>query len=843
MRPRSALLLVVLALVGVSAAQRAADALRRQPDQRLSTENQSQARNEDLQWRLPLQQKEGVLLQNAFQYHWFEGCYVAYTVVGATTGRVEFTTVQDNSNMHTCCWTGCFLMGNSFRYGWAKEHGTPADVEAALDLGGAMVNGLYILSHVSPFPGLVTREVFTGHGPAVEERTGANERNEWHQGVGKYRDLRYRANPSHHNYDHVIRGLGYWYYFLNKYNPNPTGRVKAQMDSVKLTLADVMDYGYKQRDGVVLDVDQQPTASLYRIGGRPYTGGLMATSCLKIGAWITGDPWYARKYDELVRGNMYRESRDTLRAQMGSGNVRGRMLLTDWDDTEHVIGGLWVAYQLEQDPALKEFYGLAATTLFDTKRDDNRSFFNYMYAGITGDQAGANLPGALETLQLFPSVTLTYPIMNSIRTDIEMTTSGDGWPRTANILPFNQQPMDNASDWKGDPYFADLWLCRPVTALAVSDEDSMVWFLSDGGTLYHSFDGGKTFAVHEFYRDARVNDVTFAAQKSRIAILATDKGIFWTHTGGYMNRWTQVPLGSETNAVKQLMLDPANPNVIWAIADDGIWRSVDLGQEEAGKAWTKVSGSMPRTSDVLFKGLVYGLAPGANPRFYAVLDGRTYRRGLSDLDWTMSPVDQEGYHRIPAPRQLVVAPNSPDVMFALFGINSWGAGSSTVMRTTDGGRTFAPVGLKRPPIPSSAGGGGQALRPGFGRTELTGLVVDPTDARFVYAASSAGFFRSTDGGETWELSNQGLRIPLVTKVFAPREIPGTLIASTPAGLVVSTNRGETWNPPILVLNGVGVDRYDRGGYAYLVAYWAGRYFGCVTDHQATAAPPRTERMQ
>jgi len=838
MRPRLALLLVVLALVGVSAAQR------RSGDQRPSTENQSQARNEDQQWRMPLQQKADAILQNTLEHNWFQGLYRPAMEIDAVTDMPDHTTQGNGTDMHTVDWTGQFLAGAAFGYGWAKEHGTPAQIEAAFNLGGAVVNGLYRASHVSPFPGLIARETEAGHGPACEERGGANERNEWHQGVGKFRDYRYRANPSHHNYDHVIRGLSYWYYFLNKYNPNPTGRVKAQMDSVKMTLTDIMDYGYKQHDGVVLDVDRTPCASLYRIGGRPYTAGIMATDCLKMGAWILGDPWYARKYDELVRGNRYLESRDTLRAQMGTGNASGRLLLTDWDDTEHVMGDLWLVYQLEQDPALKEFYRLVAATLFDTKRDDKRSYYHYIYASITGDQAGANLAGALETLQLYPTNTFTYPIMNSIRTDIEFMTNRSGERVTATLLPFNQQPMDNSADWKGNPYALDGWLARAVTGFAVSDEDSMVWFLTDqSGTLYHSFDGGKTFAVHEFTQGTGGNDVTFAGQKSRVAITATNKGIYWTHTGGYENRWTQVPLGSEANAVQHVMRDPTNSNVVWAIADDGVWRSVDLGQEEVGKAWTKVSGSMPRASDVLFGGLVYGLSPGPDPRFYAILDGRTYRRGLADMDWTMSPIDQEGYHRIPAPRQIVVAPNDPNTILAVFGIVSWGSASGTIVRSTDGGNTFTPAGVARPSVPGqpsrAGGGGGEGGR--LSRMQVSELVIDPNNPQFAYAASPSGFYRSTDGGVSWQLSNQGLRIPLVHHVFAPREIPGTIFASTPAGLSASTNRGQSWNhPPILVLNGHGVNRTDRGGFCYLMAYWAGRYLGCISDQQATAPPPRTE---
>ncbi len=34
------------------------------------------------------------------------------------------------------------------------------------------------------------------------------KRDAWHQGKGEYRDLRWRGDPSHHNYSGAVRGMG-----------------------------------------------------------------------------------------------------------------------------------------------------------------------------------------------------------------------------------------------------------------------------------------------------------------------------------------------------------------------------------------------------------------------------------------------------------------------------------------------------------------------------------------------------------------------------------------------------------------------------------------------------------
>ena len=785
---------------------------------------QGQARDEDQKWKLPLQQKAETLLDIIYDIHWLDGTYIPTVQLDPITKRPDHSTRGNTGDMHSSTWTGCFLMGAAFGYGWAKEHGTAQDVETMLNLGGAMVGGLHILSHVSGKPGLIARKIVRGHGPAVEEREGRNERNEWHQGVGLYRNYRWRGHPSHHNYHHVLRGLAYWYYFLSKYDPDPTDRIKAQLDSVKTLYTEMMAYAYKSTEGIVYTIDGRRAASLYRIRGNPSTSGIMATSCLKYAVWITGDAWYAHKYDELTKANRYRETRERLRSEQGTSANRDRLFYTSWDDTEHTLGSLWLVSQLEKDPDLLEFYRLSATALFEMKATHKRSLFNYLYAGLTDDKEGAHLGGALETMRLYPSDWSYFPIMNSIRTDLDANVETP--------LPFNEIPYDNAYDWKGDPFQVDGRLSREITAFAVSDEDPMVWLLADkNGTLYHSFDGGQTFDVHTFYKDARITSITFAAQKVRAAVVGTDKGVFWTQNGGYRDRWTHVPLGSENNVVHQVIRDTENPDIVWAITSEGIWKSVDLGPEEAGKNWINVSGPFTTRSTALFDHVVYGLKTGKNPVIYAMIDGRTYRRRPGQSQWTQSPIDVEGYHRIPEPVQIAVSSTDPNMAYSLIGLKVWGRDASIIMRTTDGGQTYTAVGSRG--RRSSAGSVGSGLE----RKKITHIAIDAHDPTFVYAASPDGFYRSIDGGENWVLSNTGLRIPLVHHVFAPSEMPKTLFASTPAGLYQSGDRGKTWNPNVLlVLNGRGADRPERGGMAYLVAYWAARYFDLINDEEAHRSP-------
>lgn len=779
-------------------------------------QSQSQVRNEDLQWRYPLNEKARIIQEKIYRDHWILGTYPSQVQIYADGRPVDHGTTGYSNIAHTSSWTGSYLMGAAFRYGWAKEHGTPEDVEAALNLGGGMVNGLYLLSHVSGKPGFLARGVAYGYGPSYEERHGSDRSDAWFQGAGQHANLRFRANPSHHNYDQVTRALAFWYYFLNKYNPNPTGRVKAQMDSVRTAYRDIIEYAYKSHDLIVYDFDgtiSTPLLSGFPSGsaasGRgagPSTRTLMVTNALTYGYWIVGDRWCRDKKEELVRQFNYLGPGMAQRVRAGA------------DDAEHTLPGLWLASQIEGNQELKEFYRAAGASLFERFRDAGWALFNYIYADLTGDAQGANLESALRTLQLFPTNSAMYPVMNSIRTDIEIEEGQEG--RSAKrALPFNEIPMDNEYDWKGGPLRLDGWWARPISSLAVSGETPKVWLLSDGtNTLYHTIDGGRTFQVNDYRRDGAIREITFAGNKSRIALIATTEGIYRTSRFGDGNQWERVQLGPEGSTAVRVILDKANPNVVWALMSDGVYRSADLGRDEVGTMWERVSSPLPANWTV-----AYAVSTGENPVLYASTD-RGFFRSTPGSRWTVAPLDRIA--RYGTARQIVVSPTDPNTFFTLIGRGS----ISLVMRSTDGGQTLA-----------GGGPGGRSAPSGFDlsrltRTEMTSIAVDPVAPQNVYAASPSGFFRSNDSGMTWAASNAGLRIPYLYNVHAPQQLPGTLLASTPAGLHVSTDRGQSWSAPILVLNGPGVDRLDKGGMAYLAAYWPGRYFGYVTDEQV-AQPP------
>jgi len=92
---------------------------------------------------------------------------------------------------------------------------------------------------------------------------------------------------------------------------------------------------------------------------------------------------------------------------------------------------------------------------------------------------------------------------------------------------------------------------------------------------------------------------------------------------------------------------------------------------------------------------------------------------------------------------LAIAPGDRQVLYEGTGYNSL-THQAGLYKTTNGGQTWLAInnGLPRRPGPC----------PFFLSTtieHIRALAVDPADSRIVYAATSEGLYKTTDGGESW----------------------------------------------------------------------------------------------
>jgi photosystem II stability/assembly factor-like uncharacterized protein len=232
-------------------------------------------------------------------------------------------------------------------------------------------------------------------------------------------------------------------------------------------------------------------------------------------------------------------------------------------------------------------------------------------------------------------------------------------------------------------------------------------------------------------------------------------GIFKSTDGA--STWAQInhglPLGFQARA---LAVDPLQPTTLYAGGFSfGVYKSVD-----GGDSWTPPGSGLqgPRS-------LVFSLA--VDPRHSGTVYAGT-QPGLdktTDGGATWAPA-QNGIPGGTTISALAVAPSSPSTVYAGTGVGDLG-----IYKTTDGGLSWAP-------------GGPEPLG--------TVLAVDPSNAQIVYAGSPGGVFKTTDGGKTWNASNTGMgHVQVSALVIAPSN-SRILYAGTNTGVYASKDSGASW---------------------------------------------------
>src|SRR5262249_54408036 len=110
--------------------------------------------------------------------------------------------------------------------------------------------------------------------------------------------------------------------------------------------------------------------------------------------------------------------------------------------------------------------------------------------------AAEGLALARDTLRSFPIDRVFRPVMNSLRTDIEINefSRARGRLHSRKPLPIQLRPLDNEYVWKGNPYELDGWLKPSITSMQFSCDDPQVaWFSDSAGRAWLTLDGGKSW--------------------------------------------------------------------------------------------------------------------------------------------------------------------------------------------------------------------------------------------------------------------------------------------------------------------------------------------------------------
>jgi photosystem II stability/assembly factor-like uncharacterized protein len=244
-----------------------------------------------------------------------------------------------------------------------------------------------------------------------------------------------------------------------------------------------------------------------------------------------------------------------------------------------------------------------------------------------------------------------------------------------------------------------------------------------------------------------------------LVLVGTMKGAFILRSNGARARWETGGPWFPGQAVYALAYDGrAGRRRLWAGTGSMHWGAVLRSSDDFGKTWTN-----PETANVRFP----------------VESGVSLKQ-----IWQIRPGRDE----------------EPDTLYA-------GVEPAALFESHDAGATWdLNRGLFDHPHRSQ-------WQPGGGGLCLHTIVLDPGPRRLSVAVSTGGYYRSDDGGRTWQPKNQGVRAEFmpdkypefgqcVHKVVAHPSRPQRLFLQNHWGLYRSDDAGDSWRD---IANGVPSD--------------------------------------
>jgi len=409
-----------------------------------------------------------------------------------------------------------------------------------------------------------------------------------------------------------------------------------------------------------------------------------------------------------------------------------------------------------------------------------------------------------------------------------------------------------------------------------------------------SFEGLELRNVGPAFMSGRIADVAIHPERTSTWWVAVGSGGVWKTTNAGTT-WKSVFEQEGSYSIGCVTIDPRRPDVVWVGSGenvggrhvgygDGVYKSLD-----AGKTWTNTGlgnsehvGSIvvdPRDSDVVFvaaQGPLWS-AGGDRGVFKTTDGGATWAKVLGAGEWTGA-------------NEVVMDPSNPDVLYASLHQHARNVASlvnggpeSGIWKTTDGGATWRELetGLF---LKKDEGGATKDEEEEMGKI---GLAVSPQDPRVVYATierahRKGGFYRSSNGGESWQKRNDyvsgGTGPHYYQELWASphafdrvyqadwrlrvtddggktfREVPHDhkhpddhalafhptdrdwLLCGSDGGLYESFDLGETWrfvsNLPVIQFYKVAVDSDEPFYHVY----------GGTQDNNTQGGPSRTENV-
>jgi uncharacterized protein (TIGR03437 family) len=335
-----------------------------------------------------------------------------------------------------------------------------------------------------------------------------------------------------------------------------------------------------------------------------------------------------------------------------------------------------------------------------------------------------------------------------------------------------------------------------VSELLQLTSDPLLFYAATNNGVLRSSDGGLSWTeTGERLRGLSTSSV--AGDVTVLYAAAEDQGVFRSRDEGVT--WEQINQGLDVTSIASLATDPDNVNIVYAGSfGGGVFKTTN-----GGDTWTPM-----RT------GLAEGVYPDieidpGNPQtvyaantslqllnrgalFKSVDGGQTWTgfEGVSVYSVTLDPANSSVIYLgtpVGVIRTANAGPPFEQAVLQTFPIVDVAVDPgdpavlyaatqySRVVKSTDSGQTWT------------------VSSQGLPRAELLTVVLNVQDPAIVYAGSNGGgVFRSVDAGANWGLSSRGMNFATIS-ALAVDSMKGSVIAAVPSGGAYrSLNAGAGW---------------------------------------------------
>ncbi|WP_321280531.1 VPS10 domain-containing protein [Marinifilum fragile] len=261
--------------------------------------------------------------------------------------------------------------------------------------------------------------------------------------------------------------------------------------------------------------------------------------------------------------------------------------------------------------------------------------------------------------------------------------------------------------------------------------------LGYGDGVYKTMDGGKSWKnmglkdsrhIGGIVIDPRNSDIVFVAAEGSAWGPGGDRGLYKTTDGG--KNWKEVLNISENTGVNNVIIDPVDPDVMYATSEQRrrhVYAKINGGPESAiykstdgGENWRKLKSGLPKGH---IGGMGIAVSPVNHNYVYAIIEAATgsgfYRSTDRGESWSkMSDHASSGQYY----NEIYCDPVDVDKVYSVETFSHY---------TEDGGKTWKRLGLKNRHVDDHA------------------LWIDPCDTKHFMIGGDGGIYESYDAGETY----------------------------------------------------------------------------------------------